>query len=321
MTPFRERNPVKVGALSIMMLVLVVVLAFNADSLPLIGGGTTYYADFSEAGGLRSGDSVMIAGVRVGKVSSITLDGDKVKVAFKIKSGDGFGTETGAAIKIRTLLGAEYVELQPAGSGQLSQGSTIPVSRTQSPYDVVQAFNGLAKTTGKIDTNQLASALTTLADLTRTTPASFRAALAGVSRLSTNLAAKDQRINTLLKNLDTVTSTLDARDQDVVSLMKDANTLFTALVARRQSIHNLLVSTSQLSQQLSSLIDQSRADLKPALSHLQDVVAVLNKNEDNIDQSLRLMAPFYRVFANVLGNGPWFDSYIQNMPPVPGVSR
>ena len=41
---------------------------------------------------------------------------------------------------------------------------------------------------------------------------------------------------------------------------------------------------------------------------------MLNKNEDNLDNSLRLMAPFYRVFANTLGNGPWFDTYIQNLP-------
>jgi phospholipid/cholesterol/gamma-HCH transport system substrate-binding protein len=47
------------------------------------------------------------------------------------------------------------------------------------------------------------------------------------------------------------------------------------------------------------------------------VVDVLNKDSDDIDQSLRLMAPFYRVFANTLGNGPWFDTYIQNLPPAP----
>ena len=47
---------------------------------------------------------------------------------------------------------------------------------------------------------------------------------------------------------------------------------------------------------------------------------MLNKNEDNLDNSLRLMAPFYRVFANTLGNGPWFDTYIQNMPPGPAGS-
>ena len=44
---------------------------------------------------------------------------------------------------------------------------------------------------------------------------------------------------------------------------------------------------------------------------------MLLKNQNNLDESLRLMAPFYRVFANTLGNGPWFDTWIQNLPPVP----
>jgi phospholipid/cholesterol/gamma-HCH transport system substrate-binding protein len=50
---------------------------------------------------------------------------------------------------------------------------------------------------------------------------------------------------------------------------------------------------------------------------LQGVVDLLNSNQENLDSSLRLMAPFYRVFGNTLGNGPWFDTYITNMPPVP----
>ena len=72
-----------------------------------------------------------------------------------------------------------------------------------------------------------------------------------------------------------------------------------------------------MSEQLTLLIRESRADLKPALTNLDTVVGVLLKNQDNLDSTLRLMAPFYRVFANTLGNGPWFDTYIYNMPPVP----
>ena len=66
--------------------------------------------------------------------------------------------------------------------------------------------------------------------------------------------------------------------------MKDCDVLFKALVARRQAIHNLLVSTSTLSEQLTALIRQTRADLKPALTHLDSVVEVLNKNQDNLDR-------------------------------------
>ena len=318
-TPFRERNPVVVGAVSLVVVLGLILLAFNADKLPIIGGGDTYYADFSEAGGLKANDEVRIAGVRVGKVDSVSLDGDHVKVGFRIENHADFGTDTRAAIKVKTLLGAMYLSLEPAGAGQLPEGSEIPVDRTSSPYDVVQAFSGLARTSEQIDTHQLARGLTTLADLTRNTPKNFRKALSGVSALSSNLAARNEQIGTLLQNLHGVTTTLNARDQDIVGLMRDSAVLFKALVKRREAVHNLLSSTSQLSVELTKLVRQSRADLKPALTHLSAVLDVLNKNADNIDQSIRLMGPFYRVFANTLGDGPWFDTYIQNMPPVPQV--
>jgi phospholipid/cholesterol/gamma-HCH transport system substrate-binding protein len=317
--PFRERNPVVIGAVSLAVIALLILGAFRAQDLPLIGGGDTYYAAFSEAGGLKVNDEVRIAGVRVGKVQTVELAGDHVRVAFKVQKGVDFGRDTAAAIKVKTLLGAMYLSLEPAGAGQLPQGSEIPVSRTQSPYDVVQAFSGLARTSEQIRTQQLARSLTTLADLTRDTPTNFRHALAGVSALSSNLASRDAQIGTLLQNLHSVSQTLNSRDQDIVGLMRDSAVLFKAIDKRRLAIHHLLTSTSQLSVELTRLVRQSRGDLKPALTHLSSVVDVLNKDSDQIDQSLRLMAPFYRVFANTLGNGPWFDTYIQNMPPVPQV--
>jgi phospholipid/cholesterol/gamma-HCH transport system substrate-binding protein len=255
----------------------------------------------------------------VGKVDEIELADDQVEVSFKVDDTAEFGTETRAAIKVKTILGSMFLALEPAGGGQLEEGATIPAERTSSPFDVVEAFEGLASTSEQIDTDQLAESLTTLADLTRNTPEEFRGALTGLSRLSANVAAKDEQLNTLLQNLERVSKVLDARDEDIIALMKDSDVLFRALVARREAVHDLLVSSTTLSKELTALIKQSRADLKPALAHLENVVAVLNKNEDNLDSSLRLMAPFYRVFANTLGTGPWFDTWIANFPPVPQV--
>jgi phospholipid/cholesterol/gamma-HCH transport system substrate-binding protein len=318
-TPFRERNPVTIGAISIAVLLALLVAAFKAGDLPLIGGGDTYHADFSEAGGLQANDEVRIAGVRVGKVTGVDLDGDKVKVTFKVDTPSKFGTDTGAAIKVKTLLGSMYLALEPKGDGQLSKDSTIPVSRTSSPYDVVQAFSGLASRAERINTDNLAKSLDTVADLTKDTPAAFQGTLRGLSRLSQTVASRNDQINELLQNLDKVSGTLSNRDEDIVSLMHDSDTLLRALVSRRAAVHRLLVSTSQFSKELTLLVQQSRADLKPALSNLQGVVNLLLKNQNNLDESLRLMAPFYRVFANTLGSGPWFDTWISNLPPLPSV--
>jgi phospholipid/cholesterol/gamma-HCH transport system substrate-binding protein len=317
--PFRERNPVVVGAISLAVIAAFIMAAFKAEDLPLIGGGDTYYAAFSEAGGLKANDEVRIAGVRVGKVQSVELEGDHVRVAFMVDGGAKFGSKTAAAIKVKTLLGAMYLGLEPDGPGQLEEKSVIPVQRTTSPYDVVEAFSGLADRSEAINTGDLTKSLTTLGELTKNTPEEFQSTLSGLSALSRNIAARDEQLNTLLQNTKKVSTVLGDRRADIVTLMREGDKLFRALAARRESVHNLLVATSQLSVQLTGLVRDTRADLKPALDHLARVVDVLNKNQDNLDNSLRLMAPFYRVFANTLGNGPWFDTYIENLPPVPAL--
>ena len=114
----------------------MILAAFNAENLPVIGGGDTYYAAFSEAGGLKANDEVRIAGVRVGKVEKVELDGDHVRSPSGSRSGAEFGDETRADIKVKTLLGAMYLTLEPAGSGQLEEGarsrSSAPARRTTS---------------------------------------------------------------------------------------------------------------------------------------------------------------------------------------------
>jgi phospholipid/cholesterol/gamma-HCH transport system substrate-binding protein len=321
MTPFRERNPVTIGAAGLVAIALFMLAAFRAEDLPLIGGGDVYYAQFSEAGGLKPNDEVRVAGVRVGQVEDITLDDGHVLVKFRIDEGTEFGDETGASIRVKTLLGAMFLALEPAGSGQLDPDSEIPLARTASPYDVVEAFSGLASTEQRIDTDQLAQSLNVLADTFRNTPDEVRSSLRGLSRLSQNVAARDEQLNTLLTNAAKVSKVLADRNDDLKQLFRDGNVLLQAVYERRQAVHNLLLATVKLSHQLTGLVKDTRADLKPALDHLDNVVDLLNARQDQLDDSLRLMAPFYRVFANTLGTGPWFDTFIQNLPPVPALTN
>ncbi len=310
MTPFRERNPVVIGVIGIALIALMMLAAFRADRLPIIGSGDTYHAEFAEIGALKAGNEVRVAGVSVGKVNKIELAGNKVLVTFKIDKGTDFGTETGADIRLRTLLGAEFLALTPKGPGQLPKGATIPIARTVAPYDVVQAFSELSKTTDALDVPQLAEALNTLGDIAAETPEEFRGAIKGVSDLSVNLAARDSQINTLLVSLKKVTGVLNSRNDELVTLFKDSDVLFSAISDRRDSIHRLLVSTQAISAQLSALVKQTKADLKPALDQLLVVTGMLRKNEASLDEALRQFPAFLRVFSNSLGTGPWFDTYL-----------
>src|SRR5215207_1489553 len=104
--PFRERNPVVIGAISLAVIALLIMAAFKAGDLPLIGGGDTYYASFSEAGGLKANDEVRIAGVRVGKVREVALHDGEVRVEFQVEGDAEFGPQSEAQIRVKTILGA-----------------------------------------------------------------------------------------------------------------------------------------------------------------------------------------------------------------------
>ncbi|MFF1262055.1 MCE family protein [Streptomyces sp. NPDC058321] len=321
MTPFRERNPVVIGAVGLSFLALLAVAAFNADSLPLIGDGKTYSAAFSEAGGLKPGDEVRIAGVKVGKVEDVDLDGGHVKVTFKIKGDPEFGTGTGASIRVKTILGAKYLALHPKGPGQLRPGSEIPLKRTVPAYDVVQAFSDLTTTTEKVDTDRLAKALDTLSTTFEDSPAEIRASIKGLSKISRTVASRDKALGELLDHANRVTGVLAEHSEDFSALVKDGDKLFKEISKRRTAIHKLLKSSIALGIELSGLVDDNNKEIGPALKGLNRVVRMLEKNQSSLDRSVKLLAPYVRVFSNTLGNGHWFDSYIQNLVAAPVVPR
>ncbi len=317
--PFRERNPVPIGAAGLTVIALLLVLAFNVANLPLIGGGDEYRADFTEAGGLLAGDDVRIAGVKVGKVNSVDLAGNHVVVDFKVTEPVAFGDQTGASIRMKTLLGQKYLALEPAGSGQLKTDSVIPLDRTVSSYDIVNAFSDLATTAGDIDTGLLAKSLTTLATTFKDSPPEVKAALSGLTRLSGTIASRDTQLKQLLASANSVSGTVAQRNKAVESIIKNADLLMVELNARRDAIHTLFTNTSAMAQQITGLVRDNRAQLKPALDQLTQVLAVLQKHEQDLSDTIKAMAPFTRLFANVLGNGRWFDTYIENLTtPVGG---
>ncbi|MFF3565436.1 MCE family protein [Streptomyces sp. NPDC002574] len=321
MKPFRERNPVVIGAIGLSVIALLVVAAFNVEELPLIGGGDRYSAAFSEAGGLKPGDEVRIAGVKAGKVDTVELAGDHVKVSFRVRSDQHLGAGTGASIRIKTILGAKYLALEPKGPGRLAPGSEIPRSRTVSAYDVVAAFSDLTTTSEKIDTDQLATALDTISGTFKDSPAEVRASITGLSRLSRTVASRDQALRELLDHANGVTGVLADRSDQLVTLMKDGDKLLRELDRRRTAIHDLLVSATTLGTQLSGLVDDNRKAIGPALSRLETVIRMLQRNQTSLDRSIKLLAPFARLFTNTLGNGRWFDTYVQNVVAAPVIPR
>jgi phospholipid/cholesterol/gamma-HCH transport system substrate-binding protein len=329
--PLRERHPAAIGAAALAVAVLLLYGAFHLQDLTRLFGGSAYSAAFRDASGLAAGNEVRIAGVKVGKVTAVALARDPgpagatyVRVSFAV-SDDGvrLGRDTGATIRIKTILGQKYLALDPRGSGRMPDGGQIPLSRTASPFDVVQAVTGLADRLDQIDTGQLAAAFTTLSQTFADTPASVRTSLDGLARLTRSLSERDDQLRDLLAHAHAVSSVLAQRDEDFRKLITDGDLLLAEVIKRRDAIHRLLVTTTALSNQLSGLVTDNQARLAPALGELRGALTVLQRNKNHLNDTIQTMAPFLDAFANVLGNGHWFDSYVDGLvqPFQPGPSR
>jgi phospholipid/cholesterol/gamma-HCH transport system substrate-binding protein len=313
---FSSRNPLPIGAIGLVFLLVLVIAAFNASKLPLIGGGTSYSAYFTESANLKQGDDVKIAGIKVGTVQSVSIDTGKnlVKATFTVKNGF-VGDQSTVDIKLKTLLGAKYLNIDSKGVTAQDHSKTIPVSRTTSPLDIYPAFTELTTTIDQLNTADLSKAFRTLAADFQGTPQDVRPVVTGLSRLSTTIASRDQALRTLLARADQVTGTLAARDQDLTRLISDGNLLLQELNDRRDAIHSLLINTQVLSAQLRGLVSDNQKTIGPLLDSLDKILTLLHDNEDSLDRGLALLGPFYRLFNNVIGNGRWFDNYVQNLSP------
>ncbi|MFH8926518.1 MCE family protein [Streptomyces pristinaespiralis] len=310
----KERSPVAVALVGLLVLALLGIAAYKADALPFVGGGTTYRADFTEAAGLDEGDEVRIAGVKVGEVTAVALAGARVRVDFKVRDA-WIGDSSTVAIAIKTLLGDKYLAVDPLGTRGQDPAEPIPSSRTTSPFDVTQAFNGLGETIGKIDTEKLAESFRMITDTFKDSPPNVRNAANGLSALSRSVSERDAQLAELLKGSKQLTRTLDGKKSSFELLLEDGNDLLGEIRARRDAIHALLTGTKSLGIQLGGVVQDNKRQLKPTLDALGKVTAVLLKNRKQLDRTLALAGPYYRLVGNTLGNGRWFDTYVCGLVP------
>jgi phospholipid/cholesterol/gamma-HCH transport system substrate-binding protein len=309
MKQFSERNPVVIAVTGTIAMVLIFLGTFNSSALPVIGGGQTYQARFAEAGGLSTNSEVRIAGVRVGEVTDIGLDGREVVVTFKVKDA-WLGDRTTASIELKTLLGQKFLALRPEGEERLEAGDTIPLARTTVPYDMSTAMDTFTETMEEIDVDQLADSFRVLADSFRDTPEDVQVLVAGLSELALAVADNDTELARLMTNTREVTGQLAGVDAELARFLEDGDALFTALAARREAITDLLRGTRKLARAIAGIIADNQEQIQPALRKLDRVSRLLSENREQLDVSITRLAQYYSMLSDAYGTGPWLDGYI-----------
>ncbi|MBF6355704.1 MCE family protein [Nocardia higoensis] len=315
--PLDEYSKLWLGVVSIAVLIAVVVGTLIVGSLEV--GKTRYWAEFTQIAELAPGDKVSLAGVTVGKVESTRLAGDHVLVAMSIDTGTPLGADTEASIKLTTLLGSRYVELRPAGSGEIPD-RTIRLADTSVPYDLQDTLEDATGTFAAVDADGLDRTLTTLATQLEGLPALMPQAVANIHTLSTLIADRRDQIGSLLASTREITRVLSDQRASLGTLMSHAAVLLAELAGRRQAIQNLLDSTTTLIDQLHRIVVADRGSLDVLLTDLRAVTQLLSTHDELFRNILQIAPVTVRNLANGFGSenaldamvpaGPFIDSWM-----------
>lgn len=315
MDKYRGSKLIKAGIIGVVLMILVIMVGLQPLRLLSWATALRYQALFTEAGGIQSGNDVTVSGIKVGQVSSIELVNGDALIGFTVDAKYALGSQTRADIRTGTLLGERVLALESEGSGTLDRDKPIPTSRTSTPYSLTDAVGDLTANTAATDTDSLNQSLDTLATTLDQIAPQLGPTFDGVSRLSRSLNNRNESLAELLKTAGDVTEIFSERSRQVNALILNANDLLAVLNDRRYAITSLLRSTAAVSRELTGVVADNEQELAPTLRHLNEVIAMLERNRDDLAKILVGAKKYYLTQGEIISSGFYYQAYIPNVQP------
>ncbi len=308
---FRERSPAIVGIISIIAIAGATTFAFFIDRIPQLKQAYEVKAEFKDAAGVTAENQVRVAGIKVGTVSEVELRDDHVLITMEIENGTEIPDDAFAEIKLATLLGTKFIDLEAKGVGEpyLEDGDVIPVDRTSVPYEIYQASNQGTGVLEDLDGPALNAALKELTKLIDVSEEEVGAALAGLNELGAGLNEKDEELRSLLSGSKELTALLADEGDELVRLIDASNDVLGSLARKREDLQTLLSVTREMAGTVTAVLRENRSNLDGILDDLHGALVVLERNVEHLDVAFAYAGPSTRYFASIFTQGRWGDIY------------
>jgi virulence factor Mce-like protein len=301
--PVEEYNKIWLGTVSLAVIAVTVGAIMGIGHLSL--GQTRYRGEFAQAAQISAGDPVTVAGINVGEVNGVALAGDHVALTFTVRNNMHLGAQTRAAIKLTTLLGRRYLELSPAGGGELDD-RTIALKNTAVPYNLQGALADATTTFEQVDADRIAQSMSTLSHGLAGVPDALPKALANVKALADIVAARREQIGSLLKNVDTITAMIRDQKANLGALVIQGRDLLSEITTRSAAVHRLFDSATALITTIKSILNDEPS-INAMLANLQKFSGMVAKNDALLRGFLQSTPMAFRNMANASGSGTALD--------------
>jgi len=277
------------------------------------GASATYSAVFDDVSDLQTGDSVRVAGIRIGTVSDVTLRPDKkVVVDFAADRTVPLTTGTRAAVRFLNLVGDRYLELVdgPGDTRIMPEGSQIPPDRTTPALDLDVLLNGLKPVVQGLKPQDVNELTTALIQIMQGQGGSFESLMAQTSSFTNTLADNGQIIEQLIDNLNGAMKTLAQDGSRFDGAIERLHRLVGELSADREPIGAAIDALSDGTASLVGLLGQARGPLAATVDQLNRLAPAIDEKKDLIDGVLQKSPENYRKLARMGAYGSFFNYYL-----------
>jgi phospholipid/cholesterol/gamma-HCH transport system substrate-binding protein len=271
-------------------------------------------AYFASTTGLYVGDDVRVVGVDVGRVTSITPQGEKMRVELELARSVPVAADARAMIVAQSLVSARFVQLTPAltedGGHALAPGAEIGIDRTAVPVEwdqIKEQLGRAADALGPSDTARGSAA--EFLDATGTALAGNGEALGrSIAELSAAMSTLNEGGGDLfgtIRGLQTFTTALAASNEQIVSFQGRLATVTGLLADSRTQLAPALVDLDAAIGDVHRFVEQNRSGLTEQVNTLADVTQVLVDKRDGLEKLLHLaptaLSNYYNVYRPAQG--------------------
>ena len=273
----------------------------------------TLTAQVRDADSMAVGSDVRIAGRLVGQVVSVQESGGHTNITFHVDGADWpLPADTSANIRLATLLGQKYIQLNPGQSSQhFADGAVLGLNATKPVVD----FDQIIDTFDQHTRSSLTSLIRTAAGAVQNQQGTIQQLIPNLRTLSVNsqvptgeLATRDPEINNILINLGITAAQLDASRQDLAAVITHLNTITGALAANQgRALTSFITNTDTLNLTTGAVLGGGAASsLDSGLRQLGTFTGYLNTLLANLvpqTRSFTQPAAGAEPSDNVNGNG------------------
>ncbi|MEU2429258.1 MCE family protein [Streptomyces sp. NPDC007861] len=304
-------------AKSIVFIVVTVatttVLAFSIANTG-VGETVSYKARFTDVTGLVEGDSIRIAGVKVGQVESVRVADRRVaEVSFTVRKGRALPASVTASIKYLNMVGQRYIDLD-RGAGPVDEvfmpGETIPLSRTAPALDLTQLFNGFQPLFEGLAPEEINDLAGSIVKVLQGDGGTVDSLIRHVGSLTTTVAAKDKVIGEVVTNLNTVLKTVNEREEGFDDLVVTLQQLVSGFADDRKPLGEAVEAMGDLTTVTAGLIEDGRAPLKADIRELGRLSELLADSTPQVENFLTTTPAKMQALGRLASYGSWLNLYL-----------